>query len=133
MGKLKSGGRSFDCETCPERTKKLRRCREDREDFKHEDNRKGNVIFPIRLKPGGEPYGFCPAKATWTSDPADLLNLLTICAETGQMPYEGGLFEQPDWFVDLMGWFVPKNDLMKFSAKADMILGGDETPKVKRR
>lgn len=133
MGKLKAGGRNFDCEGCPERTQKQRRCRESREDFTSEDNRNGQYVFPIRLHEGGEAYGFCPAKATWDPDVADILNILTICAEMGQMPYEGGVFEQPEWFVDMLGWFIPKNDLMKFSSKADMILGGEEKPNPKKK
>lgn len=102
---------------------------EEREDFTKDDNKPGNYVFPIRLHNGGEGYGFCPGKATWCSETMELMTLLQIAHETGMMPYPGGIYEQPDWFVDLLGWFIPKVDLMKFTCKADMILGGEKPKK----
>jgi len=35
----------------------------------------------------------------------------------------GGLEDQPDWFVELLGWLIPRLDIGKFVSKAQMILG----------
>jgi hypothetical protein len=40
------------------------------------------------------------------------------------MPVAGGLYDQPAWLMDLLSWFLPKYEIMKFLRKADMILGG---------
>lgn len=76
---------------------------------------------------GGTLYGFCPAKVLREQDTVQLFHVLLISAETGQMLYNGGIIDQPEWFIDLLGWFIPAYDQMKFGAKADMILGGDGT------
>jgi hypothetical protein len=36
----------------------------------------------------------------------------------------GGLEDQPMWFIELLGWFIPRMDSLKFASKANMILGG---------
>lgn len=41
------------------------------------------------------------------------------------LPFAGGVFDQPADLVKDLAWFVPKYDMMKFTAKVDMILGGD--------
>lgn len=81
---------------------------------------------------GGELYGFCPGKSTWDAEATNLLNILLISAETGALLYNGGIANQPDWFIELLAWFLPKYDQMKFSSKADMILGGDKKEALSR-
>lgn len=57
---------------------------------------------------------------------------LIMVAETNLLPYRGGLPDQPSWFVELLFWFLPRYDFMKFLRKADTILGGssDKTKSV---
>lgn len=46
---------------------------------------------------------------------------------------EGPLSEQPDWWVDLLSWFLPYYSDMKFYSRARAILGdGTEKKGVKR-
>lgn len=100
---------------------KIRRCREDREDFTSADG----AVFPIQIHKGaGESYGFCPAKATWDPEVKAQFEELVLIAETKWMPVAGGLYDQPAWLMDLLSWFLPKYEIMKFLRKADMILGG---------
>lgn len=77
------------------------------------------------VQKGGELFGFCPAKATWDVSTVNHFNMLVIMAETGVMPYAGGLYDQPAGIVAELSWFITKYDMMKFAGKADMILGGD--------
>lgn len=72
---------------------------------------------------GGELYGFCPAKATWDGQTMNLFRILHVASETGTMWEHGPLSEQPDWFVDVLSWFLTKHDFAKFQTKARMVLG----------
>lgn len=125
-------GVSFNCKNCPTRVQELRRCREPREDFDGKDG----AIWPMYVFQGGELYSHCPGKATWDQSAVSLFQLLITCAETKALPYAGGVTDQPDWIVELLGWFLPKYDMMKFIRKADMILGstkdGKSTPQPRR-
>lgn len=93
---------------------------EEREDYTYKDD---PSVFPIKISEHGEQFGFCPAKAKWDFRLIDLYHMLTICAETGQMPFPGSVVDQPFWVVDLLSWFLPKYDMLRFTAKAEMILG----------
>lgn len=122
---LQKEGRSFNCQTCPESVKALRRCREDREDFAAADG----AIWPMYIHKGGQLYDFCPAKATWDFGLQALFQELIVMAETKCLPYAGGLYDQPTWVVETLAWFLPTYDFMKFLKKADMILGGSSDKK----
>jgi hypothetical protein len=117
--KLKSNGRSFDCATCTERVQKIRRCREDRDDFGPDDA----AIFPINIEKGGSNFGFCPGKATWDPEAVSLYRLLMISAQTGAMLDKGSLADQADYWIELLAWFLPFYDHHKFVSRAKMILG----------
>lgn len=112
--------KKFDCANCPAAIKRLRRCNEDRYDFTYKDN---VSIFPIYAVKGGTAYGFCPGKANWYPHIHGLFKLLMLCAETGTPPYVGGWMDQPDSVVELLGWFIPMYDQLKFIQRAKMILG----------
>lgn len=119
MAKLKEEGRNFVCNGCPTQVQKLRRCREPREDFGPKDA----PFWPIQLHPGGQRYGFCPAKATWDHEVVSLYNALVVIAETGQLPEAGGLNAQPDWLIDHLAWFLPNYQLHRFANQARMLFG----------
>lgn len=107
------------CADCPERIQKLRRCREDREDFTEKDG----SAWPMYIHQGGEQYGFCPAKSTWDPQLSEMFRLLVIASETGVMLTNGGLLDQPDWWVESIAWFIPRYDHAKFTGRVKMVLG----------
>lgn len=83
----------------------------------------------MQISKGGELYGFCPAKASWDKENVDYFNLLIICSETGALPYHGGIMDQEYEFIENFGWFLLKWDMLKFTQKADMILGDSGSSK----
>jgi hypothetical protein len=124
--KLKADGRNFNCADCPTHIQKLRRCREDREDFTEADG----SVWPMYVEKGGELYGFCPSKATWDPHLAETFRLLVITSETGVMLSSGGIVDQPDWYVEALGWFLPRYQQTKLGMYAKSFLG-DGRPKSK--
>lgn len=80
----------------------------------------------MQIHKGGEFYGFCPAKATWDYRVSEYFNLLVLTAETGVMPFHGGLLDQEADFIENLSWFVTRWDMLKFIQKAEMILGDDK-------
>ena len=103
----------------------LRRCREDRWDFTAEDSN----IFPIRIEEGGGLYGFCPSKATWDREAISFFELMVVAVETKNLLLEGGIADQPSWFISSLHWFAPEYDLRKFQSRVKMVLG-DEAPEA---
>lgn len=83
----------------------------------------------MRVREGGELYGFCPGKATWDANAAHLFRLLCLTALTGVFYSSGGLKDQPNWYVELAAWFVPCYDNMKFYNRAEAILGDNSKGK----
>ena len=121
--KLKKEGRSFDCNSC--KVSKLRRCQEDRWDFTDKDAN----IFPMYVHQGGELYGFCPAKATWDSWTVQMYRTLVVAVTTGAQWLDGGLADQPEWWIDLLSWFSTRYDMTNFQRKAVMVLGDGKDAK----
>ena len=124
---LAKDGRNFDCSKCPESIQRIRRCKEDRWDFTINDG----PIWPMYVHRGGTLYGFCPAKATWYPDISNLFRLLSISAETGKMLKSGGISSQPAWFIDLLGWFLPRYNQTKFASNVRAVLGDGSNLKGK--
>jgi hypothetical protein len=89
------------------------------------------------VQKGGELYGFCPAKSTWDGQTGHLFRILKIASETGAMWSDGPLSEQPEWFIDVLSWFLTKHDFAKFQTKARMVLGDGKkessAPKTPRK
>jgi hypothetical protein len=125
---MKTDGRSFDCSTCKQTIKNLRRCGEDRFDFNADDG----PFWPIQLYQGGELYGFCPAKATWDFEAVSIFRLLIVAAETGNINLiVGGIMDQPDWWVEQISWFIPKYKQLQFVQKVRMVLGDGKSSSIK--
>lgn len=72
---------------------------------------------------GGMQYNFCPGKATWDHEARKLYEVMVTVAHTGALWDAGGLSEQPTWFVDMLAWFLPLYDRVKFFSRAAAILG----------
>ena len=88
------------------------------------------------INKGGDTYGFCPAKANWDQDTRAIFDLLLVAAETGQLLYTGGILNQPNWFIEMLSWFAPRYDAMKFYSRMGNIFGGDskkQMPKPKTK
>ena len=100
---------------------KLRMCETDRWDYTSEDK----SLFPIKISNTGGSYGFCPAKTTWDYDLIGLYRLLILSCELKKLLYDGGIYSQPGWYVDLLSWFVTRYDEIKFYSRAQAILGSD--------
>lgn len=83
--------------------------------------------WPMYVEQGGEMYNFCPGKATWDHEASAIFRMLIICAETGKMIEDGGLYDQPDWWIEMLAVFLPRYDNQKFSSRAKMILGDPKT------
>lgn len=118
---LKAKGRNFDCSTCPKNVMKLRRCETDRWDYTQKDA----SFFPIAINDFGSAYGFCPGKTTWDYNLVSLYRLLVLSCETKKLLYDGGIYSQPGWYVELLSWFVTRYDETKFYSRAQAILGSD--------
>lgn len=56
-----------------------------------------------------------------------------VAAEQKAMLVEGGIGDQPSWFISMLSWFVPAYDTQKFVSRAKMILGdaGDSKQPLK--
>lgn len=109
----------LDCSKCPDRVKRLRRCDEDRWDFTVTDG----SMWPMRVTKHGELYGFCPAKSTWDARVVGYYNALVVACETGCQWSLGGIDVQPAWWIDLLAWFSPSYNELRFAHRARAILG----------
>lgn len=97
---------------------------EDRWDFTDKDN---EVVFPIKLQDSGGSYGFCPAKVLRDDiETTELFKTFVLSTETGQLPYGGSILKQPYWVVDILSWFIPIYNKLKWISNAKMILSTDK-------
>jgi len=88
-------------------------------------------FWPIYLYEGGEPYGFCPAKATWEPSISELYSIMALASETGNINLtSGGLFDQSDWWIENISWFLPKYRAAKFAAQVRSVLGDGKAMKA---
>lgn len=56
---------------------------------------------------------------------------MIIAVEQKTLLVQGGLADQPGWFIKLLAWFGPAYDLQKFISRARMVLGdGEKTQAV---
>jgi len=105
---------------------KIRRCHEDRWDFDHKDG----AIWPMRVSIGGEFYGFCPGKVMRDPGVQELFKMMLVSVETGQLYVTGAIADQPDWFIDLLAWFTPLYDRIKFENKVRAVVGDGKLAKA---
>ena len=88
-------------------------------DFTEEDG----SLWPMYVEKGGGLYGFCPGKATWDTEATSVFRMLIIAAETGTMLESGGIYDQPDWWVELVSEFIPKHNQQKLISIARAFVG----------
>lgn len=84
-------------------------------------------IWPMRVFEGGGLYGFCPGKASQDSAAVATYQALVVCHQTGAHWIDGGISDQPSWWVELVSEFLPRMDDLRFYSRARAILGeGDK-------
>jgi hypothetical protein len=54
------------------------------------------------------PLNFCPAKATWYPEIAELFNQSRVALETGILPREGSFCDQDELFYEVFPFFVER-------------------------
>ncbi len=89
-------------------------------DFTEHDN---PSVFPMYVTKGGQTFGFCPGKATWDQEAMLTFKMLIVAAETGCHYNAGGLEDQPQWWIDLLSWFIPRYNDMKFANRVRSVVG----------
>lgn len=77
----------------------------------------------MRIHQGGQPFSFCPGKATWDHEAMRTFSLLVVAAETGAMLGGGGIVDQPSWWVETLAWFLPVYDMAKFASRVRSVMG----------
>jgi len=68
---------------------------------------------------------------TWNPEIMQMFKLLVLSYELKSLLNSGGLAEQPAWYIELLGWFVPRYDEIKFYSRAQSILGDGSKSKKK--
>ena len=56
--------------------------------------------------------------------------MLILSFNTGSLWDDGGLKNQPEWFIDLCSFFFPLYDEKKFHTRVKLILGSPKTEGV---
>ena len=100
---------------------KIRRCQEDKT-FTRADG----AIWPMAITKGGPSYGFCPGKATWSAEAAELLSMVEITYYTRSLFYPGSISEQPSWYIDLIKDMMPYYEGSKSAQRQQQMWGGGD-------
>jgi hypothetical protein len=78
----------------------------------------------LRIESHGDLFSFCPGKATWDKDAVQKFQLLMLASESGNLNYvQGGIADQPEWWIESLSWFLPRYRMLQFISRAKMILG----------
>jgi hypothetical protein len=67
-----------------------------------------NLRKPRRVDPSGQDYFFCPGKATWHDEIAELFQQCRVATETAILPKQGSLEDQDELFYECFPDFVVK-------------------------
>ena len=91
--------RSYDCGVCARNpaTAKERKCQSPGFD---------NLRKPRKVDDFGLAFSFCPGKATWYPEIAELFLQCRVTLETGILPEGGSFAEQSESFVEVFPDFV---------------------------
>ncbi len=91
--------KAYTCSLCVKnpQTARERRCQEP--GFE-------NLKKPRRIDNYSLEYGFCPGKATWYEEAAELFEQCRVALETGIMPSSGSLSDQDALFYEVFPFFV---------------------------
>jgi len=67
-----------------------------------------NLSKPMKVAPLGDSYDFCPGKATWYPEIAELFQSCRVALETGILPKAGSLEDQDESFAEVFPLFIEK-------------------------
>lgn len=98
--------RVFNCAKCPVGVQQGRKCGDD--GFL-------NLEKPMPVTPGGLEFTFCPGKATWYEEIAELFMLCKMSYYTGILPTPGAFEDQPELFVEVFPYFVSRYSELKYN------------------
>lgn len=107
---------------------KLRRCKEDRDDFTRSDG----SLWPMPIQKGGPGFGFCPGKATWSKEASELMGLVELTYITRTLFYPGSISEQPSWYIELIKDMLPLYEGHRSAQKHNAMWGGSSKDKPKQ-
>jgi len=118
---VESDKRQYRCSKCPKMQQQLRKC----DDDGFEQFSRARRVGSDKLS---DEYRFCPGKATWYDEVAELFYNLRMAYETHILPKPGDLIDQDAEFWMLYPWFVSKwSDRSYARVWADV---SEFTPKV---
>jgi hypothetical protein len=87
----------------------------------------------MRIIEGGQLYNYCPGKATWNHENVLIYKSLLVTMNTGLGWNEGGVTDQPEWWVDLASDFSVLHSDLQFASRARAILGdGKAKPQAQK-
>jgi hypothetical protein len=76
------------------------------------------------ISKGGSPYSFCPGKATWSHEAANLMSMVEITYLTRSLFFPGSISEQPAWYVELISQILPLYESSKSAQRQNAMWGG---------
>jgi len=79
----------------------------------------------MSISKGGRGFGFCPGKATWSYEAAELLSMVEITYHTRSLFYPGSISEQPSWYIELIKDMLPFYEAHRTAQKQNAMWGGD--------
>lgn len=91
--------RQFDCKRCPAQIKAQRDCQS--AGFE-------NLKRPKRVDDFGLEVLFCPGKATWYPEIANLFEECRVSYETGILPKKGLIADQDQLFTEVFPFFIER-------------------------
>jgi len=71
---------------------------------------------------------------TWDQEAISIFELMVVAVEQKAMLVEGGIANQPTWFISLLAWFGPAYEGLKFMSRVRMVVGdGDAAGAVSKQ
>ncbi len=86
-------------------------------------------MWPMSINKGGPYFPFCPGKATWDPEASHIMKLIDLSYYTSSLAFPGAIYDQPNWYIELVGQYLPMYDQMREAQKAKMIWGSGDTKK----
>jgi hypothetical protein len=97
--------KQYTCQSCPKQQQEIRRCHEPG----FQNYKKSKAIDDIGLK-----LNFCPGKATWYPEIAEVYMQCYVAYKTGILPQAGALDEQHALFCDVFPTFIERYDARRY-------------------
>ena len=97
--------KQYTCSTCPPQQRQARNC--ESEGF-------NNYKVPKAPYDGAIKLTFCPAKATWYPDIAEVYTQCFVAYKTGILPKAGSFDYQDELFYEVFGTFVERYEFHRY-------------------